>query len=101
MSPGSVWSAGEGKATHSELLGLPAGSDGKESTCNAGDLGSIPGWEDPIEEEIWVWLLVWEYTLEEGMATHSSIPAWRIPMDREAWQAHSLCYIWNLIVMIC
>ena len=22
---------------------LPGGSDGKESTCNAGDLGSIPG----------------------------------------------------------
>ena len=40
------------------------GSDGKESTCNLGDLGSIPGWEDP---------------LEEGMATHSSVLAWRIP----------------------
>ena len=37
-----------------------------------GDLGLIPGWEDP---------------LEEGMATHSSILAWRNPMDREAWQA--------------
>ena len=24
-------------------IGLPCGSDGKESTCNAGDLGSIPG----------------------------------------------------------
>ena len=24
-------------------MGFPAGSDGKESTCNAGDLGSIPG----------------------------------------------------------
>ena len=35
----------------------------KESTCNAGDLGSIPGWEDP---------------LEKGKATHSSILAWRI-----------------------
>ena len=23
--------------------GLPGGSDGKESVCNAGDLGSIPG----------------------------------------------------------
>ena len=23
--------------------GFPAGSDGKESTCNGGDLGSIPG----------------------------------------------------------
>ena len=25
------------------LLGFPGGSDGKESTCNAGDTGSIPG----------------------------------------------------------
>ena len=24
-------------------IGFPGGSDGKESTCNAGDLGSIPG----------------------------------------------------------
>ena len=24
-------------------LGFPDGSDGKESGCNAGDLGSIPG----------------------------------------------------------
>ena len=24
-------------------FGFPGGSDGKESTCNAGDLGSIPG----------------------------------------------------------
>ena len=41
------------------------GSDSKESTCNVGDLDSIPGLEDP---------------LEEGMATHSSILTWRIPM---------------------
>ena len=25
------------------VSGLPYGSDGKESACNAGDLGSIPG----------------------------------------------------------
>ena len=25
------------------ILGFPGGSDGKESTSNAGDLGSIPG----------------------------------------------------------
>ena len=52
--------------------GFPGGSDGQESACNVGDLGSIPGEEDP---------------LEEGMATHSSILAWRIPMDRGAWRA--------------
>ena len=46
------------------FLGFPGGSAGKESACNSGDLGSIPGWEDP---------------LEKGWATHSSILAWRIP----------------------
>ena len=53
-------------------MGFPDSSVGKESTCNAGNLGSILGWEDP---------------LEEGMTTPSSILAWRIPMDREAWQS--------------
>ena len=28
--------------SHSCNGGIPGGSDGKESTCNAGDLGSIP-----------------------------------------------------------
>ena len=31
------------EATHSSILGLPGGLAGKESACNAGDLGSIPG----------------------------------------------------------
>ena len=31
-------------------LGFPGGSDGKESACNLGDPGSIPGWEDPLEK---------------------------------------------------
>ena len=53
-------------------MGFPRGSDGKESAYNAGDLGSIPGPEDP---------------LREGVATHSSILAGRIPMDRGAWRA--------------
>ena len=46
------------------LRASPGGSDGKEFASDAGDLGSIPGSEDP---------------LEKGMATHSSILAWRIP----------------------
>ena len=33
----------KGQATHSSILGFPCDSAGKESTCNAGDLGSIPG----------------------------------------------------------
>ena len=52
--------------------GFLGGSNGKESAYNAGDMGSILGWE---------------YPLEEGMTTHSSILAWRIPMDRGAWRA--------------
>ena len=28
---------------YQNYLGFPCGSAGKESTCNAGDLGSIPG----------------------------------------------------------
>ena len=48
-------------------LGFPGGSDDKESACDAGDLGSIPGWEVP---------------LEEGMATHSTIVAWIISIER-------------------
>ena len=40
------------------IEGFPGSSAGKESACNAGDLGSIMGWEDP---------------LEKGKAAHSSI----------------------------
>ena len=32
----------KGQATHSSTIGLPCGSAGKESACNAGDMGSIP-----------------------------------------------------------
>ena len=56
---------------------FPGGSDLVKShctalACNAGDLGSILGWEDP---------------LVKGMTTHSSILAWRIPMGRGVWRA--------------
>ena len=30
-------------ATHSSIKSFPAGSDSKESACNVGDLGQIPG----------------------------------------------------------
>ena len=54
------------------VLGLPGGSDGKESASNAGDQVQSLGEEDPLEKD---------------MATHSSILAWRIPMERGAQQA--------------
>ena len=45
-------------------LGFPGGSGGKESACNAGNLDSNPGWEDPLENR---------------KAIHSRILSWRIP----------------------
>ena len=50
------------------LVGFPGGSDGKESACNAGDVGSIPGLGR---------------LLEKGMASHSNILVWRIPWTEE------------------
>ena len=55
-----------------DILTNISGSADEESACNAGDLGSTLGWEDP---------------LEKGLTTPSSILAWRIPMDRGAWRA--------------
>ena len=88
-------------------MGFPGGSNGKESACNAGDPGSIPGsgrstgegigyplqysWPSLVAQlvknlsamwETWVQSLGWEDPLEEGMATHSSILAWRIHGQR-------------------
>ena len=93
-------------------MGFPGSSAGKESACNEGDPGSIPGlgrspeegtgyalqysWaflvaqtvkNPPAMQETWVRSLGWEDLLEESMATHSSILAWRIPMDKGAWRA--------------
>ena len=81
-------------------FGLPWGSAGKESACNAGDPDSIPGlgrsagegigyplqysWASLLAElvknlqamwETWLQSLGWEDPLEKGKATHSSILA--------------------------
>ena len=93
-------------------MGFPGSSADKESACNAGDPGSIPGLgnspgegiEYPLQYswaclvaqmvknlpavwETWVQSLGWEDPLQEGMATQSSILAWRISKDRGAWKA--------------
>ena len=90
------------------LRGFPHNSVGKESACNAGDAGSIPGsgrlagewigyplqysWASlvaqlvknlPAMQETWVLSLGREDPLENGKATHSSILAWRIPWTEE------------------
>ena len=82
---------------------MPDSSVGKESSCNTGDLGSIPGsarcaregkgyplqysWASllaqlvknpPVMRETRVPSLGWEDILEKGKAAHSSILAWRI-----------------------
>ena len=49
-------------------LGFSGGSVAKNPPANAGDVGSIPGQEDPLEKEI---------------AIHSSILTWRIPWTEE------------------
>jgi len=56
-------------------MDFPSDSDGKESACNGGVLGLIPGLEDP---------------LEKGMETHSSILAWRNPWTKEPGRLQSI-----------
>ena len=89
-------------------------SAGKESTCNAGDPGSIPGSgrsagggigyplqyfcaslvaqlvkNPPAVWETWVQSLGWEDPLEKGQGTHFSILAWRIPWTEELCELQS------------
>ena len=52
--------------------GFPAGSAGKESVCNAGDLGSIPKWGR---------------SLGEGNGYPPQYSCLENSMDRGAWQA--------------
>ena len=53
-------------------MGFPGGSDGKETACNAGDLGSIPGSGRPPGE---------------GNGNPLQYPCLENPMDRGAWWA--------------
>ena len=87
-------------------MGFPGSSVGKESACNAGDSGLMPGsgrspgkgigyllqysWASLVSQlvknlpaiwETWVQSLGWEDPLEKGKATHSSVLAWRIPWN--------------------
>ena len=95
--------------------GFPGSSAGKESSCNVGDPGSIPGlgrspgegigyplqysWASlmaqtvknlPAMQDTWVQSLAWEDPLEKGKATHSSILAWRIPWTKEPGRLQSI-----------
>ena len=58
-----------------QAWGYPGGSDSKASACNAGDPGSNPGSEDPLEKE---------------MVTHCSTLAWKIPWTEEPGRLQSM-----------
>ena len=51
---------------------MPGGSDSKESACNVGDPGSIPGWGR---------------SSGEGTGNPLQYSCLENPMDRGAWQA--------------
>ena len=54
---------------------FPGSSDSKASVYNVGDLGAIPGSEDPLEKE---------------MAIHSSTIAWKIPWIEKPGRLQSM-----------
>ena len=65
-----------GKLIKDNILpwGFPGGSLVKSSPVNSGDVGVIPGQQDP---------------LEKALATHSSILAWEIPWTEEPGRPQS------------
>ena len=112
VSPGAEARHGDSRAPAGRpqyIYPDPWPSAGKESTCNGGDPGLIPGlgkspgegmdypfqhsWASlmaqmvenpPAMQETWVQSLSWEEPLEKRMTTHSSIFAWRIPWTEES-----------------
>ena len=64
---------------------FPCGSTGKESACNVGDLGSIPGLGR---------------SFEKGKATHSSILAWRIPWTVQSIGSQRVGHDWVTFIFI-
>ena len=75
--PGRLQSMGSQRVGHDWVTSLslslfPGVSDSKESACNEGDLGLIPGWGR---------------TLGEGNGDQLQYPCLENPMHRGAWQA--------------
>ena len=71
----SEWSSSKSLQTINAGEGFHCRSVGKESACNAGDPGSIPGLGRSLEKE---------------MATYSSILAWRIPWTEDPGRLQSM-----------
>ena len=99
-------------------MGFPDSSVGKESACNAGDPGLIPGlgrstgegigyplqysWASvvaqlvknlPAMQETWARFLSWEDSLEKGKATQSSI---RRPREFHGLYSPLGCKEWDM-----
>ena len=109
-----------------QFWGFPDSSVGKESACNAGDPGSIPGsrrsarerigypllysWASLVAQlvknlsvkwETWLWYLNWEDPLEKG----TGILAWRIPWTiystrgpKESVTTFAFTFFWFLLI---
>ena len=63
------------------MCGFPGSSAGKESAYNAGDPGSILGWEDPLEKGMATYLLPGESPWEEE-------PGGLQSMRLQSWTQH-------------
>ena len=106
-------------------MGFPHSSVDKESACNAGDLGLIPGlgrsaregigyplqysWASLVAQllknppamwETWVQSLGWEDSLEKGKATQSRILAWRIPWTIQSMGSQRVRHEWVTFTFI-
>ena len=84
-----------------EVLHFPSGSDGKDSACNAGnagDWGSIPGGEDPLEKE---WqptpiFLPGEFLGQRSLAVYHS---WGYKeLDTAEWLIQLYCWKSHVII---
>ena len=56
-------------------MGFPGGSLEKNPPANAGDVGFIPGSEDPLKKK---------------MASHASVLVWEIPWTEEPGHLHGV-----------
>ena len=90
----SEWSSSKSLQTINAGEGFHCRSVGKESACNAGDPGSIPGLGRSLEKE---------------MATYSSTLAWRIPwtegpgrlQSMESWKVGQNCVTFTSFYTTC
>ena len=79
-------------------MGFPDGSAGEESSCNVGDLGSIPGLGRspgdgkgyPLQYSVRENSMDYTVHAEKATATHSSTLAWTIPWTEEPGRLQSM-----------